>query len=103
MLPNLISPIHPPIAACGTPSWLPRKRQSEELTSRTCTVSPCAKIAPDFEPLRESLMSRFRALPVFVSLFAAVSVASAANPELTSEGLEQRVDFWKKVYTQYGE
>jgi len=26
----------------------------------------------------------------------------ATNPELPSEGLEQRVDFWKKIYTQYG-
>jgi membrane-bound lytic murein transglycosylase D len=48
-------------------------------------------------------MSRFCVLPVFLSLFAAVSAASAANPQLSSEGLEQRVDFWKKVYTQYGE
>jgi membrane-bound lytic murein transglycosylase D len=32
-----------------------------------------------------------------------VSSALAANPELASAGLEQRVDFWKKVYTQYGE
>jgi membrane-bound lytic murein transglycosylase D len=48
-------------------------------------------------------MSRFRVLPVFLSLFAAVSAAYAANPALSSEGLEQRVDFWKKVYTLYGE
>jgi len=32
-----------------------------------------------------------------------VSSTFAATPELTSTGLEQRVDFWKKVYTQYGE
>jgi membrane-bound lytic murein transglycosylase D len=32
-----------------------------------------------------------------------VSSALAANPELARAGLEQRVDFWKKVYTQYGE
>jgi len=48
-------------------------------------------------------MSRLRVVPVFVSLFVGVSMASAANPELTNAGLEQRVDFWKKVYTQYGE
>ena len=48
-------------------------------------------------------MIRFRALPVLVSLFAMVSAAFAANPELSSAGLEQRVDFWKKVFTQYGE
>jgi membrane-bound lytic murein transglycosylase D len=47
-------------------------------------------------------MIRFRALPVVV-LFSMVSSALAANPELSSAGLEQRVDFWKKVYTQYGE
>lgn len=48
-------------------------------------------------------MNRFRAIPVVVSLFVGVSAAAAANPELTSTGLEQRVDFWKKIYTQYGE
>ena len=48
-------------------------------------------------------MSRFRVLPVLIGLFATVSSAFAANPELSSAGLEQRVDFWKKVYTQYGQ
>ena len=48
-------------------------------------------------------MSRFRVLPVLIGLFAMVSSAFAANPELSSAGLEQRVDFWKKVYTQYGQ
>src|SRR5262245_33372319 len=47
-------------------------------------------------------MSRIRAFPVFVSLFVATA-AFAANPELPSAGLEDRVDFWRKVYTQYGE
>ena len=47
-------------------------------------------------------MIGFRVLPVLVSLFA-VSSAFAANPDLPSAGLEQRVDFWKKVFTQYGE
>jgi membrane-bound lytic murein transglycosylase D len=28
--------------------------------------------------------------------------AFATNPALPSDGLEQRVDFWKKIYTQYG-
>jgi membrane-bound lytic murein transglycosylase D len=28
--------------------------------------------------------------------------AFASNPALPSQGLEQRVDFWKKIYTQYG-
>src|SRR5688572_6861138 len=48
-------------------------------------------------------MIRFRVLPVLVSLFAMGSAAFAANPELSSAGLEHRVDFWKKVFTQYGE
>jgi membrane-bound lytic murein transglycosylase D len=26
----------------------------------------------------------------------------ASNPALPTQGLEQRVDFWKKIYTQYG-
>src|SRR4030095_3243983 len=47
-------------------------------------------------------MIRFRVLPAVV-LVTMVSSAFAANPELTSTGLEQRVNFWKKVYTQYGE
>jgi membrane-bound lytic murein transglycosylase D len=47
-------------------------------------------------------MIGFRVLPLLVSLFA-VSSAFAANPDLPSAGLEQRVDFWKKVFTQYGE
>ena len=48
-------------------------------------------------------MSRFRVFQILVGLFAVVSTALAANPELSTEGLEQRVDFWKKVYTQYGQ
>src|SRR5262249_6451301 len=39
-------------------------------------------------------------LIVFFLAFAAPALAS--SPELTTQGLEQRVDFWKKVYTQYG-
>src|ERR1700752_3340653 len=48
-------------------------------------------------------MSRLRVAPIFIGLFSMVSSAFAANPELSNTGLEQRVDFWKKVYTQYGE
>jgi membrane-bound lytic murein transglycosylase D len=47
-------------------------------------------------------MSRFRVYPIFLSLFAVASSAFGAHPELPSSGLEQRVDFWKKVYTQFG-
>src|SRR5438874_1997222 len=35
-------------------------------------------------------------------LVFATSAFAARTPELTSQGLEQRVDFWKKVFTQYG-
>jgi membrane-bound lytic murein transglycosylase D len=48
-------------------------------------------------------MSRLRVAPIFIGLFTMVSAAFAANPELSNTGLEQRVDFWKKVYTQFGE
>jgi membrane-bound lytic murein transglycosylase D len=48
-------------------------------------------------------MIRFRVLPVVASLFALVSPAYAAEPDFPSAGLEQRVDFWKKIFTQYGE
>ena len=39
---------------------------------------------------------------VLVALLAVVPAAYAITPELPSEGLEQRIDFWKKIYTQYG-
>lgn len=45
---------------------------------------------------------RFRATSIFVFMAAMAVPAFATNPELPSEGLEQRVDFWKKIYTQYG-
>jgi len=35
-------------------------------------------------------------------LVALAAPAFASSSELPAEGLEQRVDFWKKVYTQYG-
>lgn len=35
-------------------------------------------------------------------LLAAGTPSFAAVAELPSDGLEQRIDFWKKVYTQYG-
>ena len=47
-------------------------------------------------------MRRFRVFPILFSLFAVVSSAFAESPELPSTGLEQRVDFWKKIYTQFG-
>ena len=45
---------------------------------------------------------RFRAPSILVILAAMAAPAFATNPALPSDGLEQRVDFWKKVYTQYG-
>ena len=48
-------------------------------------------------------MNRFRVCTLVVGIVALASSAFAAHPELTSAGLEQRVDFWKKVYTLYGE
>jgi membrane-bound lytic murein transglycosylase D len=48
-------------------------------------------------------MAWFRVFPLFVGLFAVTSSALGANPEFSSEGLEQRVDFWKKIFTQYSQ
>jgi membrane-bound lytic murein transglycosylase D len=47
-------------------------------------------------------MARFRLLAILISIFTVVSHAQAQNPTLDLPGLEQRVDFWKKIYTQYG-
>lgn len=40
---------------------------------------------------------------LFAALIAQATTAFAGSPELPSEGLEDRIEFWKKVYTQYGE
>ncbi len=45
---------------------------------------------------------KFRVASIFLLLLVIASPAFAVNPELPCQGLEQRVDFWKKVYTQYG-
>src|SRR5256885_17082490 len=45
---------------------------------------------------------KFRATFVLAILLAAVIPAFAENPALPSEGLDQRIDFWKKIYTKYG-
>src|SRR4026209_1131992 len=100
---SLTSPTRLHTGIFGTPCWSPLRRLSAESTSWTCAKRPCAKIAADFRPFEESMISRFRVLPVLIGLFATVSSAFATNPELSSAGLEQRVDFWKKVYTQYGQ
>ena len=45
-----------------------------------------------------------RLFRITVCLLALTSPAfAAANPEFPIQGLERRVEFWKKVYTQYGE
>ena len=41
--------------------------------------------------------------PVIVALLALAAPAVAERSELPSQGLESRIEFWKKVYTQYGE
>src|SRR5262249_41157627 len=46
---------------------------------------------------------KFRTLSfLFLFCFLTAVPAFAANTDLPSQGLEQRVDFWKKIYTQYG-
>jgi len=45
---------------------------------------------------------RIRATSVLAILLAAVIPAFAGSPTLPSDGLDQRIDFWKKIYTQYG-
>ena len=45
---------------------------------------------------------RLRVTSILVFLAAMAAPAFATNPSLPSDGLEQRVDFWKKIYTQYG-
>src|SRR6266446_9192892 len=41
--------------------------------------------------------------PVLGALLALAAPAVAERLELPSQGLESRIEFWKKVYTQYGE
>jgi len=45
---------------------------------------------------------RLRTTSILVFLMAMASPVFASNPALPKEGLEQRVEFWKKIYTQYG-
>jgi membrane-bound lytic murein transglycosylase D len=45
---------------------------------------------------------RLRSISILVFLAAMAAPAFATNPVLPGDGLEQRVDFWKKIYTQYG-
>src|SRR5438128_2664487 len=40
---------------------------------------------------------------LIVALLALAAPAVAERLELPSQGLENRIEFWKKVYTQYGE
>jgi membrane-bound lytic murein transglycosylase D len=39
---------------------------------------------------------------VIVALLVVAAPAVAQRPEFPSQGLENRIEFWKKVYTQYG-
>jgi len=45
---------------------------------------------------------KFRATFLFAIVLAAVIPAFAENPSLPTEGLDQRIEFWKKIYTKYG-
>ena len=45
---------------------------------------------------------RIRLTSILMFLATTAVPAFATNPALPSDGLEQRVDFWKKIYTQYG-
>lgn len=45
---------------------------------------------------------RFLLISILLLLLVVASPACASNPVLLSQGLEQRVDFWKKVYVKYG-
>ena len=46
---------------------------------------------------------KFPILSSLICLLVFVSNAHALNPDFPTQGLEQRIDFWKKVFTQYGE
>ncbi|MDQ5988048.1 MAG: hypothetical protein CSYNP_03801 [Syntrophus sp. SKADARSKE-3] len=45
---------------------------------------------------------RLRVISILLFLLAVASPAGAGDSALSSQGLEQRIDFWKKVYVQYG-
>jgi membrane-bound lytic murein transglycosylase D len=45
---------------------------------------------------------RFTLPGLFVSILALAAPTFAASTDLPSQGLEDRIEFWKKVYTQYG-
>jgi len=47
-------------------------------------------------------MTRFRGLAVLLTVLTVGSPLQGQDPQLPAQGLEQRVDFWKKVFTQYG-
>jgi membrane-bound lytic murein transglycosylase D len=57
----------------------------------------------DFDHMLDfTKIMRLRATSILVLMAAMAAPAFATNPALQSEGLEQRIDFWKKIYTQYG-
>jgi len=45
---------------------------------------------------------KHRLLILIVAVMALTSPVFAARLELPAEGLESRIEFWKKIYTQYG-
>src|SRR5690242_7014374 len=44
---------------------------------------------------------KFSRLIIYLLAFAAPALAER-SPELSTKGLEPRVEFWKKIFTQYG-
>src|SRR5690348_10955153 len=49
-----------------------------------------------------SLRMKYRFTILIVVVLALTAPAFAARLELPAEGLETRIEFWKKIYTQYG-
>ncbi len=45
---------------------------------------------------------KVRVTAILLYVLVVASPVFALNPELSCQGLEQRVDFWKKVFVQYG-
>ena len=55
----------------------------------------------DFAAIGKKNM-KFRVTSILLLLLVFASPVFAISPELPSQGLEQRIGFWKKVFAQYG-
>jgi peptidoglycan lytic transglycosylase D len=60
-------------------------------------------MARSFDKKELGFGMRFSIPRMIVAVLALASPAVAERLELPKQGLENRIDFWKKVYTQYGE